>query len=276
MKKLIRITKNIINYFKSIRISTIYKLVGIILFLIVIFWVLKTVNENKVLTKKVKENTIITGIITEKTSDYIIIKDKDNQEYLLFYKTNTPLGSEINANITTDINSQDEVIRVNSSNISVINEKIKNKNADSIILNYFNETNSENVNMRFKNIVDFLIYNEYLEEFNYNDLTYTTKLEILKLFLEIDKIIENTTPGFKESISNPQKIYTDKKNEIVKKYLDITAKICTYDNYLCNSKIDEFQSLKTKYSISWNNIKDLTKDNKELNKWYEIFSGNKV
>ncbi len=287
MKKIKREINKIIDFFKGIRISTLYKLVGILLLIGILIWVISTLNKSE--KTKEKENIVLTGTIINKGEDYIIIKDNSNKEYKIpvTEEENYPLGSDVNANVGTITEQGDEKkpTSITSNSVIITNEKTENKNADEEILAYMNETEryfssedtslKEEAKMRFITIVDFLFYNGYIKGYTLNDITSKTKLQALKIALSIDSKIENYFPGYKESISTTTgKVYNGVKNRIIESYLSLTTKLCTHDPKTCETATNDFQQMKHTFSITWNTIRNLiTSGTENLKEWYEIFSG---
>ncbi len=268
------------------RISTIYKLIGIILLIGILFWVYKTMTKSEKVENK--PNIVLTGTITNKGEGYIIIKDSSQNEYLInsINETNYAIGSEVNASVATIIEQGNKTkpTTITSNEIFVTKENAKNKNADAEILAYLKETENdfedtnkqEEAKMRFISIVDFLFYEGKINGYTLNDVTNKTKLQVLKIALSIDSKIENTFPGYKESLSNTGKIYTGIKNKIIESYLTLTTNICEFDANLCQTAQNDFGEMKDAFSITWNVIRNLIAGTTEtLQDWYEIYSGKK-
>ncbi len=304
MNKIKRILKQIIDFFKGIRVSTIYKLVGIALLFAILFWVYTTWKSNQEFSKKTQADTYINGKVTNKGEDYIIVEDEDKNEYYI-PNTNTediPIGSDVNAVVEEKIeepntNQKEENEKtteeteeqpqppktITSSNVTVTNEKTENKNADAEVISYFQETDKEientslkeEIKTRFISVVDFLFYDGTIKGYKLDDLSSKAKLQILKIALSIDSKIEKYFPGYKETItSTTGKIYTGLKTKIVESYLKVTTKICNYDPDTCNQAKQDFQDMKKAFSITWELIKDLASSGiANLKDWYEIFSG---
>lgn len=287
MNKMKRYFKNTLNYLKGMRISTIYKLVGIVLFFAILFWIYSVWKQNNNFKEKTQNEVVLSGTIINKGEDYIIIEDLAKNKYLISIDAteNYPIGSDVEANIKNVIEqgSKDNPTIVSSDKINVINEKKENKNADADVLTFFKETENdlkdpnlqEEVKVRFISIVDFLFYNGTITGYTFNDVTSKTKLQILKIALSIDSKIESYLPGYKETItSTTGKIYTGLKIKIIENYLNTTTKICNYDKNLCETAKEDFQEMKKTFSITWNYIKDLIINGTEnLKEWYEIYSG---
>lgn len=287
MNKLKRNLKNVVNYFKGIRVSTIYKLVGIFLLFAILFWIYTTWKKDNTFKEKAQEGVILTGIVTNKGEDYIIVEDSAKNEYLLFNikGENYSIGSDVNANVNSVIEqgTEKKPTTITTDKVNVINEKIENKNADEEIIAYMNETENyfndanlqEEIKVRFITIVDFLFYGGMINNYTLNDLSSKAQLQVLKIVLSIDNKIENYIPGYKETITSATgKVYTGIKTKIIEVYLNTTTKICTFDRSLCESAKKDFQDIKNAFSLTWNVIKDLTKNEADnLKDWYEIYSG---
>lgn len=286
MKKIKRMLKNIIHFFTSMRISTIYKLIGIVLLIGILLWVYKTINKSEKVENK--QNIVLTGTITNKGEDYIIIKDASQNEYLIngINNKNYTIGSEINASVSAVMEQGNRIkpTTIKTNEIFVTKENTKNKNADEELLAYIKETENdfqdintqEEAKIRFISIVDFLFYEGKINGYTLNDITNKTKLQILKITLSIDSKIENTFPGYKETISNSGKIYTGIKNKIIESYLTLATSICKFDANLCDTAKNDFGEIKEAFSITWNVIRNLIAGTSEtLQDWYEIYSGKK-
>ena len=288
MKKIKKILKNIIEYLKSLRISTIYKLVGVILLCGISFWIYKTLNQGPDLTST-QNKVMLNGTITNKGSNYIIIEDQSNNEYLIqnVEDQNYQIGSDVSANVNEVVEEgnkeNQKPITITSNEIDITYNNTINKNADNEIIayltateNYMNDINyQEEIKSRFITIVDFLFYNGQIKGYTLNDLSNKAKFQVFKIALSIDTKIENYLPGYKESISaTTGKAYTGLKSKVVTQYLILTTKVCNYDQELCQNATKDFQEIKKTFSITWNMISDLVgAGTNNLKKWYEIFSG---
>ena len=287
MNKIKRYINKFIDFFKGIRVSTIYKLVGIALLIAILFWIFTTWKKEYSNTNKNQSDIILTGTIKNKGEDYIIIEDSANNEYIIHGtdEEDYPIGSDVNANVGEVIEkgTNETPTTITSDKVNITNEKTENKNADAEVISYFNETDSyisntslqEEAKVRFITVVDFLFYNGKIKGYTLNDLSSKAKLQVLKIALSIDSKIETYLPGYKETItSTTGRIYTGIKNKIIESYLNTTTKVCNYDQSLCNSAKNDFQDMKKSFSITWNLIKDLISSGKDhLKEWYEIYSG---
>lgn len=287
MNKIKRIFKNIVDFFKGIRVSTIYKLVGVFLLIAILFWMYSIWKRNNTFLENNQNTVILNGKVTNKGEDYIIVEDSANNEYLIpnTNEEDYPIGSDVSASVkgTIEQGKSQTPTTITSEQVNITNEKKENRNADSEIISYMKETESyfgnaslkEEVKTRFITIVDFLFYNGSIKGYTLKDLSSKAKLQVLKIALSIDNKIENYLPGYKETItSTTGRIYTGIKSKIIEAYLNTTTKICNYDQSLCDSAKQDFQDMKKAFSITWNVIKDLISSGTDhLKEWYEIYSG---
>lgn len=196
-----------------------------------------------------------------------------------------------NKNIDNDIEYNDTNTN-NQENIdNQTNEYIPNNNLQ---LNNNNNNNEENIILYFKNIdheldnnthnlgdkikekivkcINFIFYDEEINGKKFSELTNKTKIKILEIMLSIDYKIEKHFPKYKEDISIK---YNNLKSKIVEKYLEITTNICQNDQELCINTKESFQKLKKNFGITWNIIKENTKNGiSKLKDWYEIWRNN--
>ena len=65
------------------------------------------------------------------------------------------------------------------------------------------------------------------------------------------------------------------KSKIVSKYLEITTSLCNNNSSLCETAKDNFKDIKENFGITWDFIKELTKNGiSNLKDWYEIWRYN--
>lgn len=259
--------KKIIDYFKSLRISTIYKIVGVILFVGIVIWLVIITNKmNDLAAKKTNTNTNTNSNISSVSSNSDNLQNSINDVNTINNSLETK--EESNSNLNTDSASEDKDTYVTP---------------DLAVLSYFSETESElkNASLRekakekFITIVDFLFYGGEINGYTFSEISTKTKLKVLQIALSIDAKIDSYFPGYKETItSTTSRVYTNIKEIVVKKYLELTTKICTNDPETCESAKQGFQEMKKSFSITWDLIKDLASSGvSNLKEWYEIYSG---
>ncbi len=125
----------------------------------------------------------------------------------------------------------------------------------------------------FIKVVDFLFYDEPINGKRFRDLSESAKLKIIKAALYLDNKIDKYFPDYKESISTTSKnIYTKVKSKAVELYYNISNKLCTNHEDLCETAKEDFQKIKNALKLSWDLIKDIGGDGLEsMKKWYESF-----
>lgn len=154
---------------------------------------------------------------------------------------------------------------------------------DEEVLNYVDDMKKEfdagtikdSLKSGFISAVDFLFYDGKIKGHTFSELTDSAKLKVLGVALYFDGKIDKYFPGYKESISNTAtKVYTNIKERVVKTYLEVTTRVCDSNAEACRDAKESFGELKTNFGLSWQLIKEISKDGvNNLKEWYEIFSG---
>ncbi len=157
----------------------------------------------------------------------------------------------------------------------------KNKDEEKVIVtepvDYFKsveKSNDENtLKSGFIKVVDFLFYDGELGGVKFNELKDDTKLELMKIFYSIDDKINSYYPDYKEIISRKTgKIYDIAKEKVTELYVKTINKICESNTEFCENARDGFNKISEKFSITFDYLKDFSKE--ELNKlkeWYIKF-----
>lgn len=232
------------------------------------------------LSNQVNEKT---NIEQDDNTTPIVEEEKEKNEN---EKIKNPTVPEVN----TKPDSSNPLNSVSSSNessskksISSATESSSLQDADTTIMAYFNKTKDdlEDVNLRekakenFISIVDFLFYGGEIKGYTFDELTTKAKLKVLQIALTIDKKIDSYFPDYKEKISKQaNRVYTNIKETVVLKYLEITSSICAKDADICASAKNDFQDMKKSFSITWDFLKTLaSKGSANIKAWYEIYSG---
>lgn len=280
--------KKIVNYFKSLRKSTIYKLVGVLLLIGIIIWMVMMTNKiNNLTLKKSNIKSVSTFSNNKKESDSNIA-EVDN-DVKIIESENKSYKSNENIVKSNPKSSNKPEIKINEQEIINSNESVndninlKEKYADAEVLSFLKETNNnldnsilqEQAKENFIIIIDFLFYNGEIKGYTFDELTTKTKLSVIKLVLTIDNKIDSYFPDYKEKISEKtNKIYTSIKELAITKYLEITTSICKKDSEICEQAKQDFQDMKKSFSITWDLIKNVASVGKEnIKTWYEIYSG---
>lgn len=279
----------------------------ILVFLYLIFFTVKK-NTKVEFVGHVKETGVYYIVVTDdKNNDYLL--DISNSDYNIGDKVNVvmknikdenPITGElvkidtINKNVVFSITDEpstekeqqsnnDETIN-NSSNINSNNRVINDNNVttDEQVISYFTNFSNEIDNSsdfkgaikeKFVKVVDFLFYDGTIGDVTFDSLTTSTKLKILQIAMLIDEKIENKFPNYKENISSTgNKVYTNVKVKVIETYLDITSKLCSNEEELCNDAKEGLKDMKESFSLTWDFIKEITGVGLvKLKKWYEIW-----
>lgn len=193
--------------------------------------------------------------------------------------TDTKVDDSSNSVQGADLTTNNEIY--NSNNNSNNEVLITN---DKSVLDYFNNFYNEVINMdkanlkssvkdKFVTLVDFIFYDGTISGRTYKELSATSKLKVLQLFLKIDHKIEEKIPGYKESISTTgNKVYTNAKEKALELYFDLTTNACSKDQNLCNTAKDGLSDLKESFSLTWSFIKEISGVGiRRLESWYKIW-----
>lgn len=222
-------------------------------------------------------------VITHKINNLSLDKiDSNTNSNNSSNKNNIINKNEENVIIEDDskINDETKIVVPDNKDINVVNDE---ENADDVVLSYFdNASNSlDDVNLREKGkeyfilITDFLFYGGKIKGYTFEELSTKAKLQVLKIALIIDEKINNYFPDYKEKFSSTSNhLYTNVKEMIIAKYLEITTKICSNNSLVCESAKRDFQDIKSSFSITWDFIKNIAGQGiTNLKTWYEIYSG---
>ena len=137
-------------------------------------------------------------------------------------------------NINSGIDSVKEVgnVKIPEKTIEpsfTVEDKFNYNNDEIAVLNYFDDLKNsvevqetkEIIIKKFIKITDFIFYNGEINGIKYSDLKDQAKEQTLKDYYEIDSLIENKFPNYKESLDNK---YTLAKNYLQEKYNDLSNK----------------------------------------------------
>jgi len=278
--------KKIINYFKNLRVSTIYKLVGVILLIGIITWMIVISNKTEKLALfKSKTKNVTT--LNKNKNESNVLKENDIQQTDNSVEKIENEEKKVSESITNKNNNQSSSNKSPekepSTEVTNSIDVVEKESADDVVISFLNDTNNnlEDINLRDKAkenfilIVDFLFYNGKIKGYTFDELTTKAKLSVIKLALTIDNKIDSYFPDYKEKISEKtNKLYTSVKELAITKYLEITTSICIKDPETCEQAKQDFQDMKKSFSITWNFIKNIASTSKEnIKTWYEIYSG---
>lgn len=239
----------------------------------------KTKSTSILLNNQANEKATI-----EKEESIPIVEEEEPKEEKKMEEENTIAKAKtksVSSNSGNSVSSSKK--SVSQTKESQVLEDSSIQDADTTIMAYFTKTKAdlEDTNLRekakenFIKIVDFLFYDGKIKGYTFNELTTKTKLKVLKIALTIDKKIDSYFPDYKEKISKQtNRIYTNVKETLILKYVEITASICEKDAEICTSAKNDFQDMKKSFSITWDFLKKLiSKGSTSIKTWYEIYSG---
>ena len=252
----------------------------------------------------VKKNTKveIEATIKETANDYIVVVDENDKEYLLETNKNYKEGDKIIAilkNVKKGNRITGEIVKIDviSKEVEFSITDIVDDN-DSLDNNNENNYNSINNNLdmvsyvsdfskdvdeasefkgkvkdKFVSIVDFIFYDGEINGTTFKELSTTSKLKILELFLKVDNKINDKFPDYKNNISSEgNKIYNNVKTKAIETYFEITTEVCDNDQDLCNTAKEGLRDMKESFSLTWEIIKEMAGSGvSKLKNWYEIW-----
>ena len=229
---------------------------------------LKKINKKKTPYESTAKNINIIESKEQNNIDNQLNENSNNIDNTSNNKLPSNQESTNNNDITNNVetnnkedNSEQPVIKY----FEDLNNDITTYNSN----NDDDETLGKTIKEKFVKGIDFLFYDEEIGGKTFKELTNATKLKILEIAMIIDSKIESKFPGYKDSINNS---YQNIKTKIVEKYLEITTDICNNDPNLCVTAKEGFSNLKEKFGITWDVIKELTKNGvTKLKDWYEIW-----
>ncbi len=225
--------------------------------------------------------TTIEGVVEKVSDNYIVVISKDTKEYRLKTKAKYNVGDRLSINIKHVDRTKKPITGIIESVINLNDDD--NSNLDEEIISYldnlnngldnFNESNSTSIKEGFVDMIDFIFYGKELKGVTFKELSDGVKIKILKKSYIIDSKVDGKIPGYKEEISRTgSRIYSDVKTRILISYLDLTNKVCSSENDVCNSAREGLRELKSNFSLTWDTIKSLAGlGTSKLKSWYEIW-----
>lgn len=274
------------NFLKNSHKSSVYKILGgtilVFLFTCTIYFKFSQEPMKSNMTAKPNEHANSNAMYEEIVVEEMVENQEPTQEPIPEnFQQNVELKPK--QNTSSNMQAPQEQKRENQESSTKMVENKSEEDADQTISAYFNQTKAdlEDMNLRDKAkenfilIVDFLFYDGKIKGHTFNELSTKVKLKVLQVALMIDKQIDHYFPDYKETISSKtKKAYTNLKEAILLKYMEITSSICSKDEEICNSAKSDFQDMKKSFSITWDFLKTLArKGGTSIKTWYEIYSG---
>ncbi len=272
--------------------SKIWVVVVIIILVFVIGLVV-----GKIVYDKEEAKHVVSGLVTKMEKDLVVIKDMETNEY---YKIKTKLKDFEIGNIVsvyaknikdyenmvvTDVNvlvkDTKEIIKTEESKVDKKAVVIKKElvKDEKTLVNYINsvekaidkniKSEEKNIKDAYKTLVGFVFNGEKINGKTFKELPNDIKLEVLKKVANIDAKVEKSFANYKTTLEEK---YYNVKNDIVASYLDLSAKLCSNKDSLCEKAKNEFATIKSDLKISWDHVtriaeEDLTK----LKDWYQVW-----
>jgi len=255
-------------------------LLALIFMLFLSGYKIKSNNTNKTDNNLSNEKTEI--------SDKIDDTDINNDNKTESIQSSESIDNNKDNNIKDDVtnnnsdNDKDVTSNVDDNNVSD-NQNIENEEG---LVNYIMSLNNEldtyknedNTTFRekakniFVTVVDFLFYDKEIKGYKFKDLTYETKLKVLKICASIDNKIDEYFPNYKDKIKAG---YENIKGKIAVKYLEYTSKLCDKvgeDN--CSEFRTDFNNMKQSFGYTFSIIKEVASNASVklvdiLSEWYK-------
>lgn len=236
-------------------------------------------KENDIISIKTDNNKIVEIFSDEKVSKGDVV---EVTYYDVGYDTLTiidVIASNDELNQTTTI-TQTTTVTTTKKTTKKITEEV---DKDRVVIDYVKEvfTNiktSDTLDSLKKNVIkliDFVFYGKKINDVTFAELKTETKAKVMYYVLIIDNKIEEIIPNYKEKLGDK---YQNFKSKLVTSYLEIVVSICDTDTDACNKVKEDFNIIKSKINITWNNLKDviMSTGDKTLGRitdWYKIWSG---
>ncbi len=191
-------------------------------------------------------------IINQETDD--VQEDQNVDDSTDIYEENNTDNNEI-------VYSDDEVIQYFDNIKQTIKESDTTANAKENIINLF------------ITITDFMFYGGEIYGITYDDLQEQTKIQLQRDYLEIDQLIENKFPNYKEIMSY--------KYDEVREWIDNKKQLLTdkYNDTISEDVREQINIINENDKETINSVKDITtdiyeKDKVKVKTWYENLKNN--
>lgn len=251
--------------------------------IVICFTIGKISLANKTYSANVKSNNTNNSVV-EKSSDIIPVYEfeqkNDESANNKSYQTSTTKNFEVEKNASEVITNNNNVTN-NNSKSSNTNKNIREEASNKIVTYAEKVENDilteENVNKvlkiakeEFIKLTDFVFYGTEINGYTFEQLTDSAKLHITNIVIEIDAMLEEVRPGYKNEIKLGVNNIIEKATI---KYLEISNKVCTeLGPEACSQAKKDFQVMRESLGLTLDLAKDLTKQGlQSLKEWYEIF-----
>ena len=114
-------------------------------------------------------------------------------------------------------------------------------------------TYKEKAKSIFVEIVDFIFYDGEIKNHTFKELKSKTKIEVMKIAIQIENIIEEYHPGLIDNIGGK---YKNIKSKIINAYSDKVDEFCYENDKLCSQVKEEYNNIKSSLKSTLNSVKD--------------------
>lgn len=252
--------------------------------IVICFTIGKISLANKTYSADVKSNSN-NDITVEKSNNTVPVyefKQKNDENVNNnSYQTGATENFEVEKSVSEATTNNNAVTDNNQSSNSNISKSTKEEASNKIVTYAEKVENDifteEDVNKvlkiakeEFIKITDFVFYGTEINGYTFQQLTDSAKLHITNIVIEIDAMLEEVRPGYKNEIKLGVNNVIEKATI---KYLEISNKVCTeLGPEACSQAKKDFQVMRESLGLTLDLAKDLTKQGlQSLKEWYEIF-----
>lgn len=252
--------------------------------IVICFTIGKISLANKTYSADVKSNSN-NDITVEKSNNTVPVyefKQKNDENVNNnSYQTSATENFEVEKSVSEATTNNNTVTDNNQSSNSNISKSTREEASNKIVTYAEKVENDifteEDVNKvlkiakeEFIKITDFVFYGTEINGYTFQQLTDSAKLHITNIVIEIDAMLEEVRPGYKNEIKLGVNNVIEKATI---KYLEISNKVCTeLGPEACSQAKKDFQVMRESLGLTLDLAKDLTKQGlQSLKEWYEIF-----
>lgn len=229
-------------------------------------------NSNNDITVEKSNNTVPVYEFKQKNDENV-----NNNSYQTAGTENFKVEKSVSEATTTNNTVTDNNQSSNSNISKSTKEEASNKivtYAEKVENDIFTEEDVNKVlkiaKEEFIKITDFVFYGTEINGYTFQQLTDSAKLHITNIVIEIDAMLEEVRPGYKNEIKLGVNNVIEKATI---KYLEISNKVCTeLGPEACSQAKKDFQVMRESLGLTLDLAKNLTKQGlQSLKEWYEIF-----
>lgn len=252
--------------------------------IVICFTIGKISLANKTYSTNVKSNNTNDTVVEESNNTAPVYEFKQKNDENVnnnSYQTSATENFKVEKSVSETTTNNNTVTDNNQSSNSNISKSTREEASNKIVTYAEKVENDifteEDVNKvlkiakeEFIKITDFVFYGTEINGYTFQQLTDSAKLHITNIVIEIDAMLEEVRPGYKNEIKLGVNNVIEKATI---KYLEISNKICTeLGPEACNQAKKDFQVMRESLGLTLDLAKDLTKQGlQSLKEWYEIF-----